>query len=116
MKTLALVLALTLSALPSDPLWAQTGGYLYVSKVEVKPDNNLWIDVSGNFTNSNHESCVTDFAFAASDVPLGNDRARAWLQIALASLLTRSPVYVVTAGCMPDGHPIFRDLQVGDGS
>jgi len=87
--------------------------YPYVFQIAIKSDNRLWINVKGNYQNVH--GCTP--WFAASDVTLSDDRARAWLQIALASYLSKTRVYVTTLGCIsaPDGGPQYPkiiDLEI----
>jgi hypothetical protein len=117
MKLRTLAVAATLTAVTSVPnnVAAQDHDkYLYVSKVTVKEDSHLWINVQGNFSNAHH---CPQHDFAVSQQPLSDDRTRAWLQIALASLLARTKIYIVTdaTNCSAIGgaigFPIITALQ-----
>lgn len=83
--------------------------YDYVYKVQVGNDNYLYINVLGNFTN-NH-GCSQPF-FARSTYLLSDNRTKAWMQLATASLLSHTRVYIQTNGCTPYGHPIMNLLQL----
>jgi len=95
---------------------AQT--YAYVDRVIVKEDNRVWIGVKGNLLQAVH-GCP-HFEFAVSPYPLSDDRARGWLQVALASYLSRTKVYIETRGCSlaadnltaEPGYPWLVSLQV----
>src|SRR6267142_1866194 len=72
--------------------------YAYVSSVSVGDDNNLNIAVAGNFKHSQAQGC-TDPSHAESKYPVSDDRTKAWMSIALTSLIARTKVYVTTDGC-----------------
>ena len=86
--------------------------YDYVYKVSIggSGDNYLYINVPGNFSTSH--GCSKPF-YARSLYPLSDERTKAWLQQATASLLSRTPVYVETNGCTDYGYPIIDQLVLG---
>ena len=83
--------------------------YDYVTKINVGDDGYLYINVSGNFSNSH--GCSQPW-FARSAYPLGDDHTKAWLQQATASLLSHTKVYVQTNGCTASNYPIMNLLQL----
>ena len=90
--------------------------YEYVYKVQAGNDNYLYINV---IKEENHESnfspshgCPLPF-FARSAYLLSDIRTRAWMQLATASLLSHTRVYVHTNGtCTPGGYLIMDLLQL----
>jgi hypothetical protein len=100
------------SALAQPPL----GYYDYVSKVVIKDDNRVWINVAGNF--DQRHGC-DNTAFGVSSTSLASDSGKAFLQLALASLLSRTKVYVEVSGCSEathgpswSGSPVVHYLQL----
>jgi len=94
--------------------WAQHGQYYdYVYKVSVNDSNQLAINVKSgsSFNPANPDHCPNG-AYAESKYPLSDDRTRAWLQVAMASLLSHKKVYMTTAGCRPDGYLALTGLQL----
>jgi hypothetical protein len=95
---------------------AQAAGndtYEYVTKVTVKGDGRVWINVKGNFSSAH--GCP-ETGFGVTTYELSDDRTKAWLQIALASFLARSKVYVESINCSAIGndvgHPVITALQI----
>jgi Trypsin len=86
-----------------------TGGgekwYPYVDRVVVWGDNHLMISVQGHFDPLH--GCPEN-SFGRSAHPLDDARTEAMLQIALASFLSRSPVYIHTNGCGGDQPQIVH--------
>jgi hypothetical protein len=118
-----IALGLAMACLPAGtPLLAQQSYgqyYDYVFKVGVHDDNFLYIDatVSGAVTLATNHGCQ-NLAFARSKYPIGDDRTKAWLQIALASQLSRKKIYIQTEGCNPNpgfDYPTLMNLQICDG-
>jgi hypothetical protein len=92
-----------------------SGSYPYVSKVNIAEGHRLRINVPGNFPRvPGEESC--NQAYAVSQHDLSDDRARAQLQIALASFLARKAVFIVTIGCQhggnDDGYLLLDTIQL----
>ena len=86
--------------------------YDYVYKINVGDDNYLYIDAIGNFSNSH--GCSTPW-FVRSAYQLSDERTKAWLQQATASLLSHTKVYIQTNGCTGGagtGYPIMNVLQL----
>ncbi len=83
--------------------------YAYVSKVQIGTDNYLYIDVLGNFKSTH--GCSQPW-YARSLYPLSDTRTKAWLQLATASLLSNTPVYIQSNGCTTYGHLIMEALQL----
>jgi len=90
--------------------------YDYVYKINVGTDNYLYINVmlnaGVNFSSSH--GCSTPY-YARSLEPVTNDRTKAWLQMATASLLSHTKVYVYTNGCTTNattGYPIMIQFQL----
>jgi hypothetical protein len=83
--------------------------YDYVIKVNVGDDGYLYVNVAGNFS-PNH-GCSQP-GYVRSDYTLSDDRTRAWLQMSLASFLSKKKVYVETTGCTNYGYPIMTKLQL----
>jgi len=89
----------------------QTHGeyYDYVTKVNVGDGGYLAINVAGGLANPEH--CQNPW-FTRSANTLSDDQTKAWLQIALASFLSKKKVYVESSGCTPYGHLILTKLQL----
>lgn len=88
--------------------------YIYVWKVLVGQDNYLYINPWRNFNASQIQKtggCNNPW-WARSKYPLTDERTKAQMRIALASLITRLPVFVSTQGCTGDGRLILVGLQV----
>ena len=92
--------------------------YDYVKKVNVGEDNHLYIAVRGNFT---LEHKCSNRAYVKSQFSLSDDRTKAWLQMAMASFLSRSKVHIwtrdctgnlVIAGLGKSGYPVMVKMQV----
>jgi hypothetical protein len=90
--------------------------YPYVSKVQVRSDGYLAINVQGNF-NTSH-GCQ-ERSWALSRATVADDTTKAQLSIALSSFLGRKKVYVYTHGCSretrshaDEGYPVLEGLQV----
>ena len=116
LRTLAVAATLTaVTSVPNNVAAQDHDTYLYVSKVAVKGDSHLWINVKGNFSSAHH---CPQHVFAVSQQPLSDDRTRAWLQIAMGSLLARTKIYIETdatnCSAIGDdvGFPIITALQV----
>jgi hypothetical protein len=115
--TLALGVAVLGSAFPASRLaWADTSGpYPYVDRVNIVEGHRLRIHIPGNFPiAAGEENC--NHAFAVSQHDLSDDRARAQLQVALASFLARKEVFIVTIGCQhggnDDGYLLLDTIQL----
>ncbi len=88
--------------------------YVYVWKVFVGEDNYLYLNVYRNFTDSHVQKsggCSNPW-YARSRYPLSDDRTKAWMRIARASLVTRTAVFVTTEGCTDDGRLVLVGLQI----
>ena len=88
--------------------------YDYVTKVHVKADNYLYVAVSGNYKSSH--GC-DNLAYARSDQPITNDVTKAYLQIAMASFLSRAKVNIGTENCSAPNnssvnYPRMMHLQI----
>jgi len=112
--TLALVMVVVSAGL-SIAIAAPVGEYYsYVGKVNVGEDNYLYISVSGRFRSTQRQGSggCSDPSYARSKYPLADERTKAWMRIALASLITRMPVFVSTDGCTDDGGLVLVGLQI----
>jgi len=105
--TLAALGLLSASAVAQQPHGEY---YPSVDKVEVGDDGFLYIR-AGNFLPSH--GCSQPY-FARSKYPLSDDRTRAWLQISLASYLSKRRVYVENTGCTSYGHLLLTKLQLAE--
>jgi len=85
--------------------------YPYVSKVHIKGDSYLYINVNGNF--GDHGCGRTSFYVRSKDT-LATDQTKAWMQMAMASFLSQSLIFVQTDGCSVDGVPIMINMQLQD--
>jgi hypothetical protein len=83
--------------------------YPYVGKVDVGEDNLLLFNVVGNAVND--DNCSQPW-FIVSQHPLSDDRTRAQLQIAIASLLSHKEVFVSAIGCTADGRLLLNRIQI----
>ena len=89
--------------------------YPYVWKVNVGDDSGddyLYINVYANFT---AEHNCPERWYARSKYPLTHELTKAMMQIAMASLLSQTPVHAVTEGCTGGGgagYPILIRLQL----
>ena len=83
--------------------------YDYVYKISVRTDNYLWINVIGNFSTSH--GCSQPW-YVRSLYDLTDARTKAWQQVAMASLLSHTKVYIETDGCTVAGYPIMIALQI----
>jgi hypothetical protein len=92
-------------------LHAQSGEklYPYVVRVVVWDDNYLRISVQGQFDPLH--GC-SENSFGRSSHPLDDARTEAMLQVASASFLSHSSVYIHTQGCTPDGQPQIINMQL----
>jgi hypothetical protein len=94
---------------------AHDEGYDYVYKINVSPGGALQINVikSGAW-NFNGTGCSTPY-YAITSATINSDTVRAWFQLALASYLSRTSVWVWTEGCTggaSNGYPILTGLQI----
>ena len=90
-------------------------------KVVINPEGTLGFNVmkgpNGNFTGT---GCSTPY-YAVTSTPLSDDKVKAWFELALASYLSRTGVYVWTNGCTGGpqsptaGYPILDHLQINPG-
>jgi hypothetical protein len=96
----------------ASALAASAHEYNYIAKVNIGDDNYLYINCQGNCRND--DNCAGSLGpwYAVSQHPLSDDRTRAQLQVALASLLSRQKVYVVTNGCRADGRLLLDTIQI----
>jgi hypothetical protein len=107
----------------ASPAWTQQpyGQYYdYIAKVQVTNDNYLSINVAlGNGYNLSPSHGCHNLAFARSMYTISDDRTKAWLQLALASQLSRKKIFVQTQGCAPNApdydYPLLTGLQICDG-
>jgi hypothetical protein len=114
-STVLLILGTVATALVPSTNWASsTGTYDYVSRVNIDQDNFLYINVPGNLLNNDNCQGTLGPWYARSEFDVSNDRTRAQMQVALASLLSRLPVSIVTVGCSPDGNGrlLLKQIQL----
>lgn len=113
MRALAAILAaLVLVGAMTGPAEAVDRDYPFVWKVSVGDDDYLYINVYANFTTDH--GCQERW-FARSKNPLGHEQTKAFMQVAMASLLSQTPVHVWTVGCTGGGnvgYPILTGLQL----
>ena len=101
--------------------WAQAphGEYYdYVYKIQIDESGKLGINVWKNGSpNLNGTGCSTPY-YAWTSLTVNDERVKAWYQMAIASYLSRTKVWVETSGCTggpehpSDGYPILQKLQV----
>lgn len=85
--------------------------YDYVYKVQVNGnDNLLYIGVAGSSFLAGH-GCPQPW-FAVSAYPISDDRTKAWMQLAIASMVSRTPIYIHNKGCTAYGHLIMDQVQL----
>jgi len=84
---------------------AQVSGVVYerVVSVQVKDDNFVVISVvdSRGVRRSLPQYTGCGNAFGEFKFPITDERTKAWLRIAMASLITHTKVYVRADGCAP---------------
>lgn len=102
--TLLIAAAGVLAASPA-PAQQHAESYEYVTKVQVNPDNHLYINVTGNFGPGH--GCP-NHAWARSRFPLSDPKTESQLRIATASLLSGTGVHVKTMGCSGTALPAGR--------
>ena len=109
MKTLA-ALAMLVGAFSFNANVALAGAsdYPYVTKVNVGTDNYAYIAVRGNYANS---GCSKPW-YARTSHTLTDERAKAQMQVALSSFLSKKEVYIWTNGCTSYGYPILTKIQL----
>lgn len=83
--------------------------YDFVTRAVVKEDNHLYIGVRGNFLSTH--GCAKPWT-AKSKYPITDERTKALLSIALASLLSKKPVHVISEGCTETDRLIFTSIQI----
>lgn len=83
--------------------------YDHVVKVLAHKDNHLYIAVAGNF--SPDHGCPTPW-WAKSQLNLDHAQTKAMSQIALSSLLSRTPIHAYIEGCDSGGRPILAQIQI----
>jgi hypothetical protein len=104
------LVAALLAAVLSVPANATSNHiYPYVGKVNIGDDNLLWLNVVGNPIND--DNCSQPW-YIVSQHPLSDDRTRAQLQIAIASLLSHKEVFVSAIGCTADGRLLLNLIQI----
>jgi hypothetical protein len=90
-------------------------GYDYVYKIQISAGGALQINVIKNGgLNLNGTGCDTPY-YAITASTISSDTVKAWLQLALASYLSRTSVWVWTNGCTgggTSGYPILTKLQI----
>lgn len=84
--------------------------YDYVSKVQVGEDSFVYFTVPGNPDALVHGTCGNQFWFR-SPRPITDDRTKAILSVALASMLSKKGAFVRVSGCA-DGWYQVKDLMV----
>lgn len=83
--------------------------YDHVVKVQANKNKYLYVAVAGNF--SSVHGCRSPW-WAKSQNRFDDPQTQAMLQIALSSLLARTPVHVYTEGCDEGGYPILAQIQL----
>jgi hypothetical protein len=89
--------------------------YDYVYKIQIDDSGKLKINVWKNGLNGT--GCSTPY-YAWTDLTVNDEKVKAWYQMALASYLSRTKVWVATSGCTggpqhpSDGYPILQYLQI----
>lgn len=87
--------------------------YPYVSVIVVDRDGYLSVGVAGNY-DTEFDGCGNN-AFGTSMFPITDDRTKAMMTAAYASLLGQIPVVVWTRGCVNDdatGYRIIEALEI----
>ena len=84
--------------------------YDYVSKVQVGEDSFVYFTVPGNTDALVHGTCGNQIWFR-SPRPITDDRTKAILSVALASMLSKKGAFVRVSGCA-DGWYQVKDLMV----
>jgi hypothetical protein len=83
--------------------------YDHVLKVQANKNKYLYVSVPGNFWPTH--GCSQNPTYVRSQNKIDDPQTQAVLQIALSSLLARTPVHVWTEGC--DGNtPILTQIQI----
>jgi hypothetical protein len=83
----------------------------YVGRIEVGPDNFLWMNTSENFHPDVHR--CRDLWLARSAWPITDARTKAMLKLATESFMGGKEVYIQTNGCIQVGlfqHPVITNL------
>lgn len=89
-------------------------GYSYVYKIAITPDGKLAFNVPGNLQGT---GCSTPY-YVFTSTTLSDDKVKAWFELALASYVSRTGVWVWTNGCTGGpqnpsaGYPILDHLQL----
>lgn len=114
MRFIVIVVSAILSGMVvSVPAVAQYGQeYEFVDKVQVHRDGYLYIRAGGNLAPAH--GCTEPW-YGRSLLPLTSEMTKAQMQVALASFLSRSRIYIETIGCTGggrNGNPIVTKLQV----
>ena len=110
-RKLAGLLAFTLALGLGGPAAGQQhhADYDHVLKVQANKNKYLYVSVPGNFSPTH--GCSQNPTYVRSQNKIDDPQTQAVLQIALSSLLARSPVHVWTEGC--DGNtPILTQIQI----
>jgi hypothetical protein len=107
----ALVSLLAFLSPPAVASAATAARYAYVTKVNVGEDSYVRISVAADFQASQAGNCTLP-AVARSRYPLTDERTKALLRVALASLIMFTTVEVTTDGCARGGELVWTGIQI----
>ncbi len=109
-KRRAVYIAIIAMVLCQSVLGTSTVGetYDYVTSVLVQDDNYLvisvWTTGTGRGYRPSQGSACANSAYGRSKYPMTDERTKAWMRIALASMVTRTRIHILTDGCSQLPH------------